>query len=143
MVVLEDDEFLAQFYEMLVKRVLPQAHILFFNNGDKAWEELTKVDPDLFITDVEHFGMDAWEMARMLAAAKVTYPIFMISGDFVSGTKHTHLYPELRLTLLSKPFDIPVFNKLLTDLLKPVDGFMSTTEPTRPNLTPGGAAGLA
>ena len=142
-VILEDDQFLAQFYEMLIKKVSPHSQILFFTDGDTAWGELTKAEPDLFITDVEHPGTDAWEMFRMLAAAKVTYPILMISGDFVPGDKHKHLYPSLNLTAMSKPFDVSVFIKILADLLKASDGFLGSTEQTRPNDLISGAASLA
>ena len=143
MVILEDDQFLAHCYEMLLQRVSPHVQILSFTDGDKAWGELSKVDPDLFITDVEHPGRDVWEMLSLLTAEKVTYPILMVSGDFVPRESYQHMYPALKLTTISKPFDVPVFIKLLTDLLKATDGYMGITEQTRPNHTQGGATGLA
>src|ERR1035438_10431164 len=73
-VILEDYPFMADFYEMVLAKISPRFQIHKFTNGDEAWRELGKIDPALFITDIEHSGTDAWEILRFLAAVKVNFP---------------------------------------------------------------------
>ena len=132
-IIVEDDQCLANLYALVIEKYFSRAQILKYTNGDDVWQELSKADPDLLITDVQHPGTDAWEMLKLLAAAKVTYPILMISGEIQPEVEYKNIHPGLKLTMMSKPFYLKNFLKYLTDVFESNGEFTVPVIQTRPN----------
>ncbi len=128
-VILEDDQFLAHLYELVLAKLSAQYQIQKFTDADEAWLSLAAA-PDLFITDVEHPGTDAWAVLERLAAKKVTFPILVISDEFQPGVVYQQVYPGMKVTLLSKPFVIQTLFKCLLGLLEhPEEGVKDCNGP--------------
>jgi len=89
-----------------------------FTNGDQAWAELSKADPDVFITDIAHPGADGWELVKRLAAKNVTYPILVVTGyhDPAFEVFCKRQCPNLKVTVITKPFVAADIVKRLTAL---------------------------
>lgn len=122
--ILEDEPVASQLYADLLTAIPGQFQIHKFTDGDEAWAELTKVDPDILITDIVHPGLDGWEMLKLLAVEKVSYPILVLTGDCQSVDFYKDCYPDLKLGMLGKPFRIQSFYQLLSALLQNRDGIM-------------------
>lgn len=121
--ILEDEPMALQLYADLLSATGVQFQIHKFTDGDAAWSELTKADPDILLTDIVHPGLDGWEMLKLLGAEKVAYPILVITGDCQPAEFYKNLYPDLKLGLLAKPFRIRSFYQQLAALLEGPDGF--------------------
>jgi FixJ family two-component response regulator len=79
-----------------------------FTDGDLAWAELSKADPDVFITDIAHPGSDGFELMTRLAAKKVKYPILVVTGynDPAFAVFCKRQCPGLKVTVIIKPFGV-------------------------------------
>ena len=77
---LDDEEQLREVAAAVIKTVFPNAIIRGFSDGEEAWLELQRSDPDLLISDRNHIGMDTCEMLRRLAYKRKQYPILFLSG---------------------------------------------------------------
>jgi FixJ family two-component response regulator len=79
-----------------------------FTDGDQAWAELSKADPDVFVTDIAHPGSDGFELMTRLAAKKVKYPILVVTGynDPAFGVFCKKQCPGLNVTVIIKPFAV-------------------------------------
>jgi DNA-binding NtrC family response regulator len=51
-----------------------------FRDAEEAWQELSRIDPDLLITDDIMGELNGDEIVRRLADRKVAYPIIVIQG---------------------------------------------------------------
>jgi len=93
-----------------------------FTDGDQAWAELSKADPDIFITDIAHPGADGWELMKRLAAKKVAYPILVVTGynDPAFEIFCKIQCPKLKVTVITKPFVLGDILPHLTALRFPV-----------------------
>lgn len=117
--ILDDEEALRQSYKVLLKGWYDEATILIFDDARRAWEELSHTDPDLFITDIHHPGIDGKEMLERLAKKKVRYPILVISAmasfddDTLRGWG-----PGLNVSLLNKPIDAETFQTAVESALQ-------------------------
>src|SRR5665213_241578 len=91
-----------------------------FTYGDRAWEELSHGNPDVFITDIAHPGSDGWELIKRLAAKKVTYPILVVTGydDSAFEIFCKKQYPKLKVAVIIKPFAVDDILKHLTLLVR-------------------------
>lgn len=141
--VLEDEPVALQLYADLLAALPVPFQIHKFTDGDEAWAELTKVDPDIFIMDIVHPGLDGWEILKLLAAEKVSYPILMVTGDCQSADFYKNCYPDLKLSMLGKPFRIQAFYKQLAFMLNEYAGFVPTDEQTADFLKNDGSVALA
>lgn len=101
-VLLDDQSCLAAFVEQLLREWFEKFELIHFEDGDDAWKELRRIEPDLFITDWQHPGMDGAEMVARLAKIRAKFPVLMISAhhraDFEnldsSGLKIRYLKKE-------------------------------------------------
>ena len=141
--ILEDEPVALRLYADLLAAAPGQFQIHKFTDGDEAWAELTKADPDILITDIAHPGLDGWEILKLLAAERVTYPILVVTGDCQSADFYKNVYPDLKLNMLGKPFRVESFYKHLSALLHEYDGFMPSDEQTSRLAKNSGSAALA
>ena len=126
--LLEDEPVALQLYADLLAATSKRFQIHKFADGDDAWAELTKVDPDILIMDIIHPGLDGWEMLKLLAAEKVTYPVLVVTGDSQAAEFYKSCYPDLKLAVVGKPFRVQSFYKQLFDMLQERSGCAPTLE---------------
>lgn len=79
-VLVDDEEWLREMLELAIRQCFKDADVLSFDSGDQAWQELLRVEPDLFITDICRPGLSGLKMLPLLAAKKVKFPILVMSG---------------------------------------------------------------
>src|ERR1039457_4409993 len=83
---IDDEDWLLEMVGMAIRAKFKNVVIDEFQNGDKAWEELLRADPDLLITDLfnsdfssrtayiganEIFGMSGFDLLMLLQQKKV------------------------------------------------------------------------
>ena len=117
-VILEDDELLVRLYVVCLTKAFPlRFQTQAFTDGDEAWKELSQTDPDLLITDLQHPGLDGWQLLGLLAEQKKKYHILMISGEFQKDMDSKSFFPELNLRMMAKPAKFPELTQYLSALL--------------------------
>jgi hypothetical protein len=132
-VILDDEEGPRRSYVAILKGCWQHGEeILEFEDARDAWQELSRTDTDLFITDIGHVGISCKEMLTRLAERKVKYPVLVIScmlGDYeIDGKKYPERAwvkevrrdwrPNLNVTFLSKPFTVKEFRTAFEAALK-------------------------
>jgi DNA-binding response OmpR family regulator len=109
-VLLEDECWLREMLELAIRQCFKDANVLSFDDGDKAWQELLRKEPDLFITDINHPGkLYAGEMLQLLAAKKVKFPILVHSGVATEEEVRQCAGFDLTLSFLKKPYTAEQF----------------------------------
>jgi len=116
-VILDDEPWYLKMLITTICQAYPQAKIISFDDGDKALNDLTEQDPDLFIFDDDHPGISGCEIAERLAARKVKFPmIFAIEFRSDKEMSKLRLVPlemflswfpaslKLNIKVLQKPF---------------------------------------
>ena len=129
-VLIDDELYLTDLLEKLIKRQIGEATILTFQNRDAGWQELLRRDPDLLITDMnndnvpgrsEYLGMSGWKMLPMLAERAVKYPILVVSGSFlipgVEAEARKCAGRNLNISFMPKPFAPSFFVQEVNRLL--------------------------
>jgi phosphotransferase system HPr (HPr) family protein len=135
-VVVDDAPEMLDLMEALLGGSFKDATVLTFQDGEKAWQELSQTDPAILITDMSRPGvMSGWEMLPRLAARNVKYPIFVVTTyanedglENKEAIQEFHsllrqVCPPLNITILSKPFDSQTFLKAIESGLKISHGF--------------------
>lgn len=56
-ILMEDDHLLCQIFAATIRTMQPDIDLLAFENGDDAWRELCRLQPDLLITEALHPGL--------------------------------------------------------------------------------------
>ncbi len=123
-VLLDDECWLREMVELVIRQCFNDAHVLQFDDGDKAWQELLRVEPDLLITDIHHPGkLYTGNMLQLLAAKKAKFPVLVASGLANERELRQCAGSDLNFSLLRKPFTREAFcHELLKHLAgKPVD----------------------
>ncbi len=129
-VVVDDEPVILEIIENLIRSWFEDAAVLLFQDGQAAWGELLRTDPDLLITDLKRSGeMDGWRMIPLLAERKVKYPIVLVSG-YTKGKDLRSLIPSdsvqdllqrvrpsLKVSFLAKPFEDEDLRKILATTL--------------------------
>ena len=114
-VVVDDDDDTSKLIESLIRDQFKDATVLLFRYGEAALQELLQVDPDLLISDLIHFGVDGFEMLRLLAERQAKYPIFIVSGNLPLREKEAKQCAgtDLNVTFWTKPFSNERFMQYL------------------------------
>jgi CheY-like chemotaxis protein len=128
--LLEDSQILAEIMKLFILGWFRSPKVIIHGNGDLAWADLVRQDPDLLITDRKHPGLDGDELVRRLAARQAKFPILMLSGD---PNAIENPPPDLRLLFLPKPFNRDSLWVAVNDLAGPCDF------PVRPQPQPAAA----
>lgn len=138
--IVEDELLNVEFYRSLLAVLSNRFQTYEFKDGDEAWAALSKMDPDILITDLLHPGLDGWELLKQLSAKKAAYPILVISGDCQAEEYYRSCHPGLNLNILGKPFDLRAFHNHLSELLEKHDRLMIPVESDRSDFDSAGAA---
>ena len=119
-IVVDDDDDWLKLMEAIIQDWFKDATVLMFRNGNTAWRELLRADPDLLITDIRRPTFPIEDMLPLLAKRNVKYPILILSGV---GDKKIHRQlreragPHLNLTILTKPVNNEELEKHVRTLL--------------------------
>ena len=57
-VLVDDERHMLKLLEMYLQEWFNAVELVMFQNGDPAWAELSRAEPDLLITDWRHPGLD-------------------------------------------------------------------------------------
>jgi DNA-binding NtrC family response regulator len=119
-VILDDEETCRESYRVMLQGWYEGIVVVQCHAGDKAWEELSRTEPDLLITDHAHPGMSCHEMLERLAARKAKFPIFLISaGAFLLPEAALRSAREnLNFSSWDKPLDVYQFRQALETALR-------------------------
>jgi len=119
-VILDDENELRETYRVMLQIWYEGVVVVQCQGGDEAWEELSRADPALFITDRNHTGMSCGEMLERLAERKAKFPIFLISGGaFLLGEAALRSAREnLNFSSWDKPLDVYQFRQALETALR-------------------------
>lgn len=111
-VILDDEPVTTKMYGFVLNEAFSGLDIVNFTEGDAAWRELSRADPDLLITDVNHTGMKCSDMLARLAEKGVRYHILVISG-YVPGLEEArrNCDSNLNVSFIQKPFRVGEFIK--------------------------------
>ena len=104
-VIVDDEPDLLQFMEIYIHRSFKHVTVLTFQDGQAAWQELSRTAPDLLITDIHRPGFTIWDMLPRLAERGGRYPILVVSGTADAETRRQLRErggPRLNISLLSK-----------------------------------------
>ena len=112
-VLVDDDLAQLEMIELAIRGWFKEVILLKFQDGDAAWQELSRTDPDFLITDWNHIGMGTSEMLALLAVRKKRYPILVASGFAQEEHLREYTQQKLNITLFPKPFAIEQFNQEL------------------------------
>ena len=118
----DDEGWLLEMASQLIRKRYKDVIIDTFQNGDKGWEELSRADPDLVITDLLNnnvpgrtpeaarsgYGMTGYQLISHLARRDVKYPVLVLSGSLAKegyeGRAREYAGPNLNVSFLQKPF---------------------------------------
>ena len=115
-VLLEDEPFLADLVQAIVRAWDRRVDLVVFADGNEAWNALCRQEPDLFITDGNHPGLDGLEILRRLARRKAGFPIVW-SGYPAQAPGSDEEVANLKVCLLPKPYSLEQLVQTLDELL--------------------------
>jgi CheY-like chemotaxis protein len=135
---LDEDALMPALVGTVIRRHFKNVQFRGFQNGDEAWEELLREDPDLLITDLMNdndsgrkagFARSGYDLLSLLAQRKVKYPILVVSGTltkegFEAKTRQI-AGSDLNISFLKKPSWQQMPEQIYQELLKhikPLDG---------------------
>ena len=99
-----DNDFL-EIVEAMILDKFKGITVQTFQNGNEAWQELQRADPDLLITTDVIPGMRGEEIVRRVVEREATYPILVVSAwepteQWVRG----YAGEKTNISFLKKPF---------------------------------------
>ena len=53
-ILVDDEEWFQEYAELLIRKYCNDVSLLKFRNRDEAWQEITRANPDLLITDLRN-----------------------------------------------------------------------------------------
>jgi CheY-like chemotaxis protein len=121
-VIADDEPCMWDYYTLVLKDLFRSVEIMTFENGNDAWEQLQKHDPDLLIMDLNRPGLGGLETLRLLSERGAAYPILVVSGSLCAETEtkaRKIAGPNLRVSLLSKPCQVERLRRELLSLIDP------------------------
>jgi DNA-binding response OmpR family regulator len=118
-VLLEDEELLCHLFEEWIRGCFKEVDLVTFRNGDAAWQELSRREPDLFITDEVHLGLRGSAIISKLAGQKARCSILLVSGFPGDCLTAMHAKTGVKFFILPKPFLPKEFLERLKTLVSP------------------------
>jgi len=122
-VVVNDDPTILEIFEGMIRRWFRECTLLLFDDGEEAWAELLRDEPDLLISDLARPKFNGFHMLRLLSEKKVKFPILILSG-IVSNNKDAVRQcagPDLNVTLREIPVEPEQLWQDLLTLVGPSD----------------------
>jgi len=131
-VLLDDEPVLLDHLAESILRICPKATITKFTDASAACKEVIASPPDLFATDWNHGPPTGPALFSLLSEHKVTFPIFVISGNVSGFAIQCTTAPDLKITFIPKPYKIME----LQQQLKPYLGPFTPAQASRPGCNP-------
>ena len=116
-VLLEDEQWLAEMVGTIIRAWDREVDLSIFENGDEALRDLCRQEPDLFITDGCHPGLGGFEILRVLADRNARFPVIWSSSPPGNPIEEDKALCNLRLFLLPKPYPVDQLVNKLNDIL--------------------------
>jgi signal transduction histidine kinase len=117
--VVEDEDFVRD----LMREILEESahHVITASNGNEALDLLSRADVDAVFTDVGLPGMNGWELAKQIRAARPELPIAIITGwgDAVGSDE---LREQHINWVVTKPFTVERLMNLAGEVVRQRDG---------------------
>jgi CheY-like chemotaxis protein len=106
-IVVDDSVDVLDLIEHLLLQHFGKVRVLKFLDGEQAWQEVVREEPDLLISDLMRPGVDGRELLRRLAQRRVKFPVLIVSGALSGREPEVRQCagPDLRVSCLSKAFD--------------------------------------
>jgi DNA-binding response OmpR family regulator len=116
----DDEEVRLKMVETVISGYFKGVTVKSFQDAEEAWQELSRTDPDLLITDDIMGTLNGDEIVRRLADRKVTYPIIVINAY---GPERDQWVSDcakrgVNVTMLRAPFPFESFLRALESCLK-------------------------
>jgi two-component system response regulator YesN len=119
-VLLDDEKFMLQLLELYLREWINEVDLIPFQNGDDAWRELSRMEPDLLITDWRHPGLDGGELLQKLAEKQMKVPVLMITAHDMEYVRE-YAVLGVKIAFLQKPFGVEKFWRTIDALIGPCD----------------------
>jgi len=119
-ILLEDEPLLIKLFEFCIAEWFKETELLKFRNGDDAWQELSRKEPDLLIMDGTHPGLGGLNIMNRLTEKKAECPI-LLTSDFFEEYLESYTKHGLKTFFLPKPFGVKQFWNALNQLVGPSD----------------------
>jgi DNA-binding response OmpR family regulator len=119
-VLLDDEWHMLLLLEMYLKEWFDGVELLRFQNGDRAWEELSRTPADLLVTDWRHPGLDGGELVKKMAENKISTPVLLLSAADSDCIREISSL-GVKVVFLQKPFGVRDFWKVINELAGPCD----------------------
>jgi DNA-binding response OmpR family regulator len=118
-VIIDDEDGPFHSMRLIITWTFENVRFTWFRDGNRAWRELSRADPDLLITDFRNFGMTGFEMVQRLAQKEVKYPIFLMSAYKTPESMRIieECAMRLNLTYFPLPFDVATIRAALVSNL--------------------------
>lgn len=119
-ILVDDEKHMLQLFEVYIREWFKDVELIQFQNGDTAWQELSRQQPDLLITDWYHPGLNGGELVHKLAEKKSKVPVLMISA---CDTECVREFADsgIKVVFLQKPFASEKLWQALNQLAGPCD----------------------
>ncbi len=129
-ILLEDEEIMWEIFEIWLRQWFADFELIKFKDGDEAWREVTRQEPDLLIMDWEHPGMHGREIFEQVVEKKLKFPLIVSSGyvKLEPGVTSFTTF-GLKVGFLSKPFKKEQFWRQINDFVGPSDFPKNQLEP--------------
>lgn len=117
-IVLENSQVFSDLLKSCILSWFRHAEVIAFENGDAAWQEIIRQEPDLLMTDRIHAGISGEVLLEKLTERQVRFPILLLASDLSITPKSRS---QLRLIQQPKPFNRFSFWQTLNELVGPCD----------------------
>ena len=117
-VLVNDEDHILQMTELVLGKFLTDALVLSLRNSRTAWHVLSRMNPDLLITDDKMPELTGEEICGRLLAKKISYPVIVNSGwPPTEQWVHECESQGMRIRFLPGPFSMEDFRKALDSSL--------------------------
>ncbi len=120
-VISDDEDWRTELLDKAIRAKFERVVIDVFQNGDLAWQELMRADPDLLITTLcIKRGLNGFDLVSRLAEKKAKYPVLVYDG-LMDKPGEDHVLrlagSNVNVTCLYFPFTLEQFYRALSKLL--------------------------
>jgi two-component system nitrogen regulation response regulator GlnG len=119
-ILVDDEKHMLQLFEIYIREWFKEVDLVLLQNGDYAWNEFSRQEPDLLITDWYHPGLDGGELVQKLIEIHSQVPVLLISA---CDAEYVREFQDsgVKIVFLQKPFGSEQLWRLLNDLVGPCD----------------------
>ncbi len=117
-VVVNDEPFLLEAVDQMLKMRFPAAQVLLFGKPEDALAELAARDPDLLISDTMMPKLNVMDVLEFLKKRGAEYPVLVTTGGCPSDQEIMECAgANLKVHLINIPFEIEPFLRLVEQCL--------------------------